>query len=315
MEVSARSLGKRRSSLVDRARSGSVRALSTAGRVRLPPARFGGDEDLDWPGRAVRSVVVASEARSGSTLLCQALGATGLVGLPREYLQPAWFESGHRTFGAPSPTPQERRRRLRARLLLRRQWWEYQRIESATLPAYVDGVVRRRTSGNGVFALKIHWSNYVREQELAGFTFEMLPQPITWIHIQRRDLVAQAVSYVKANQSGVFAVSSRRPRFSAPVHFEDEALVEAFHRVRDGAHHWTEYFDRSGITPIEVTYEELDADYEATIARVLSELGFPDVTVPPAIHVRQADEVNAAWAARFRSLHPELLDDVRPAQP
>jgi LPS sulfotransferase NodH len=292
-----------------------VYLLSVVRRVRRPAARFGGDKDLDWPGQATRSVVVASEARSGSTLLCQALGATGLVGSPHEYFLPTWFESGHRAFGAPVPTQRERWRRVRARLLLRRQWWEYRHIESATLPAYVDGLVRRRTTSNGVFALKIHWATYARGRELHGFTFEELPQPISWIHIRREDLVAQAVSYVKADQSGVFAISGRAPRLRRPVYFDDGALVEAFERVRDGARLWSDFFTRSGITPIAVTYEELDADYEGTVARVLSELGFTDVAVPPPIHRRQADEVNAAWAARFRSMHPELLDDERPVQP
>lgn len=314
MTIDDRSAGKWRS-LARNPTAGVIYAVEVAKRVRLPPPRFGGADDLDWPGQAVRSVVVASEARSGSTLLCQALGATGLVGLPREYLQTGWLESGHRTFGAPVPTRQERRRRLKARLRLRRQWWEYQQIEPASLPAYVDGLVRRRTTANGVFGLKIHWGNFERLRDLHGFTFEMLPQPITWIHIQRGDLVAQAVSYVKANQSGVFAISGRRPRFSGPVYYDDEALVEAFRRVRDGARFWSNFFAASGVTPVEVTYEELDADYEGTIARVLAELGFQDATVTPAIHVRQADEVNAAWAARFRSLHPELLDDGHPVLP
>ena len=293
-----------------------VHALSVAGRVRLPPAQFGGDSDLTWPGRAVRSVVVASEVRSGSTLLCQALGATGVVGLPREYLQPGMVrERPPDVRGAVTDAAASADGAVRERLLLRRHWWEYRRIESATLPAYLDGVVRRRTTANGVFALKIHWGNFARVRDLDGFTFDMLPQPITWIHIRRMDLVAQAVSYVKADQSGVFAVSGRPPRFSGPVHYDDEALLAAFHRVRDGAGHWSEFFARSGITPLEVTYEELDADYDATIARVLSELGSADVPVPPAIHVRQADEVNAAWAARFRLLHPELPGDERPGQP
>lgn len=314
METEARPPGKWRSLLSDP--SGSlIYALSVASRVRLPPTRFDGEQDLDWPGEATRSVVVASEARSGSTLLCQALGATGLVGLPREYFQPGWLESGHRSFGAPVPTQRERWRRRRARLLLRRHWWEYQRIEPASLPAYVDGLVRRRTSSNGVFGLKIHWSNYVRIRDLHDFAFEMLPQQVTWIHIQREDLVAQAVSYVKAEQSGVFALSGRGPRLAGPVFFDDDALVEAFHRFRDGGRNWSEFFARSGITPIEVTYEALDADYDGTIARVLAELVFTDVAVPPPIHRRQADEVNAAWAARFRSLHPELTGDEHRGQP
>src|SRR6476469_291598 len=36
---------------------------------------------------AIRSYLIASTPRSGSTLLCEALGATGVAGLPEEYYQ------------------------------------------------------------------------------------------------------------------------------------------------------------------------------------------------------------------------------------
>jgi LPS sulfotransferase NodH len=307
-------LNIRGGSLVRQSTRKIIHCLVLARRVRQPPPRFVRGRDLDWPGRAERSIVIASEARSGSTLLCQALSDTGLVGRPLEYLQPGWLVSGHRTFGAPLPMPQQRLRRQVKRLLLRREWWAYTHIVNDTLPAYIDGVVRRRTTSNGVFGLKIHWSTYARASDLHGFSFEMLPQPITYIHIQRDDLVAQAVSSVKAKQSGVYAQSGRPARLSSPVHFDDDALVVAFHQARDGARNWSDFFARSGITPIQVTYERLDADYEGTVSRVLSELGFTDVPVPPATHIRQADEINEAWAARFRLLHPELIGDERPTR-
>lgn len=290
-------------------------AIEIMGRVRYPPPRFGPGADLEWPGRVERTVVVTSDARTGSTLLCRALAETGLVGLPREYLHWAWFDSGQRVFGSPKPTPAERRRRLVYRMLLRRQWWEFRSIESETLSGYVDELVRRRTSSNGVFALKIHWDNFARQRDQNGFSFEMLPQPISWIHIRRRDLLAQAVSYVKAEQSGVFGITERPPRFSASVHYDDVAILAAYSRFFEGARNWTDFFHQCGVIPVAVAYEELDAYYEGTVSRVLTELGFPDTPVPPAVHRRQADEINAAWIARFRSLHPEIDDGEFPSQP
>lgn len=286
-------------------------AVAVGKRVRLPASRFGGADDREWPGQACRSVVVASAPRSGSTLLGHALGATELVGVPHEYFLRGWYDSGHRAFGAPVPTRQQRIHRLVGRLLLRHQWWGHDCIVPASLPSYVDGVVHRRTTGNGVFGLRIHWSTYARERELHSFSFSMLPQPITWIHIRREDLVAQAVSFAKAEQSGVFGVRGRAPRFTPPVYFDDRSLMAAFVRVRDDTRSWCDFFAEAGITPIEVTYEQLDADYGGTVSRVLAELGFPGVPVPPPVHVRQADGINAAWAERFRSLHPELFDDER----
>jgi LPS sulfotransferase NodH len=285
------------------------------GRIRHPAPLFSPTTDLDWLGSAERTVVVTSEARSGSTLLCHALASTGLVGLPLEYFQTVWFESGWRVFGAPQPTPEERRRRGKDRLLLRRQWWEFRRIQKETLPEYVDGLIRRRTGGNGTFALKIHWGNYARIRDRDDFDFAMLPQPISWVHIQRRDLVAQAVSYVKAEQSGIFAVRDRAPRLSTRVHFDDDAILAAYVRVSEGAQHWGDFFERRRITPIDVTYEDLDADYEGTISNVLTELGLPDRPVPEAVHRRQADDVNLDWAARFRALHPDLGGGEHPTRP
>lgn len=274
--------------------------------MRHPDPEFDTDDDLPEIDRARRTVVVASEARTGSTLLCSALGRTGKVGRPLEYLQPVWFESGHRVFGWPLPTPRERRRRVARRVTLRRHWWGYRDIESSTLPQYIDALVRRRTTPNGVFGLKIHWETYRRCCELDGFDVGMLPQPISWVHVTRDDLVAQAVSFVKASQSGVFAVSGRGPRFSAPVRYDDDALVAAFHRFRNGAAQWSNFFEQQGVDPIRITYEELDTAYDSAVARVLTGLGFTGTAVPPLLHRRQADDTNAAWATRFRANHPDL---------
>ena len=58
--------------------------------------------------------------------------------------------------------------------------------------------------------------------------------------------------------------------------------------------------------PFRLTYEELCADREGTILRVLDWLGLephPGVRIEPPPELRkQADEVDAEWAARYRAL-------------
>lgn len=298
------------------------RAVDVLARAGRPPPLFG-DDDLLWPGAVERTVVVASEARSGSTLLCASLAATGLVGDPREYLQPFWLASGHRLFGAPVPTPHERLRRVARRVALRRQWWAMWRVVPSSLPDYLRELERRRTTPNGVFALKVHWHTYAPLRERTGFGFELLSQPISWVHIRRRDHVAQAVSQVRASQSWVWSVAASDSAPTTPVvspplvvdaeRYDDDALVAAFHLVRDGTLQWQRFFAERGITPIEVAYEDLAADHEGTVGRVLGELGFSGVAVPAPSLRRQADEVSAQWADRFRRLHPDLaalVDDT-----
>jgi LPS sulfotransferase NodH len=159
-------------SIGEHVEAGARHAMEVVGRVRHPAPRFDHERDLKWPGQVERTVVVASEVRSGSTLLCHALRETGFVGVPLEYLQAAWFESGFRVLGAPSPTPAERRRRVRDRLMFRRQWWAFNQIQPDTLPAYLEGVVRRRTTRNGVFAINVHWDSYALVRDQDGFSVE-----------------------------------------------------------------------------------------------------------------------------------------------
>jgi LPS sulfotransferase NodH len=269
--------------------------------------------------RSTRSVVVASMPRTGSTLLCSALERTGLVGVPLEYLLPRFLESGHRVLGAPHPTQREQRRLLFRRLRLQREWWGYREIEPASLPAYIAGLVSRRSSANGVFGLKVFW-NHFQDAQAMGFHPSQLPQPVTWIHLDRRDRIAQSVSLVKASQSGTFAMREPARPAAERTHYDDGALLRAWQGLRDGTSEWNGYFKAHRITPIRVWYEDLASDYEGTITGLLEALGFQDVKVPPPIHRRQADAVNAQWIAAFRRNHPELTHlgpsgDEHPGQP
>ena len=73
---------------------------------------------------------------------------------------------------------------------------------------------------------------------------------------------------------------------------------------------WTGWFSTHGVVPHEVSYEDLAADPLGTAHRVLDHLG---LRVPSDRHLvvghrRQADAVNADWAATFRADRPDHVD-------
>ncbi|MEB3194410.1 MAG: Stf0 family sulfotransferase [Cyanobacteriota bacterium] len=305
------------------AREGAY-GLEVLQRIRQPPPLFGTAHDQPAPAAVTGTVVVASTPRSGSSLLCLALERTGLVGVPREYFLPSMLENGHRVLDAPRPTAKETLRRLRRRLGLNRWWWGYWEIDPSTMAPYIQALVACRSSANGIFALKIHWEHFEHAHRM-GFCLSQLPQPITWIHCERRDRIAQAVSFEKAMQTGAFNMGEETRQATNRLRYDDGAIMRRHERLQRGENSWKHYFQSAGITPVPVVYEDLAADYEGTISRVLEALGHKDVPVPAPPLQRQANAVNKRWIEAFRHNHPEftsggltapkLSDDGHPAQP
>jgi hypothetical protein len=132
-----------------------------------------------------------------------------------------------------------------------------------------------------MFALKIHWRTYSMMSQRFGFDFGMLPQPIRWVHLERADVVAQSVSFVKAQQTGVFGV--RGPASTANSSYptyDDDVLVGAYVKMMAGREGWRTFFSDCGADTISVGYEEFRDNYAATVNRVAASLGWPLDRVP-----------------------------------
>src|ERR1700761_1294565 len=110
----------------------------------------------------MRGYAICAEPRSGSSLLGQILGSTGLLGRPREY------------FNAPSFR------------------------DSADFPDYPEDaesqlrvITTRGATPNGVYGLKV-FSHQFEEVKSLGWP-ERLPA-LSFIYLERRDLLGQALS-------------------------------------------------------------------------------------------------------------------------
>lgn len=135
----------------------------------------------------------------------------------------------------------------------------------------------------------------------------------SFIHLTRSDKLLQAISYVKADQSGLWHMSSdgtelerltppRVPTYDANrIRHQLEQFV-AYDRG------WNAWFDREQICPLRITYEALSDAPRETLRKVLDHLGLdreyangvdPDVA-------KLADNSSRQWADRFRKEHSLL---------
>ncbi len=233
--------------------------------------------------------------RSGSSALCDALEQTAVAGRPTEYFN-------------------------------RRFWPElFERFEVASASSYLDAVTTRTATANGVFGVK------VMLDEDADPTFDALrerlcaPQlsdadAVRWafpdlrfVYLTRRDKVKQAVSYVRARSSGVWArYSGEAPEATSDsdaasetdldTEFDFAALNHWVHELTLREARWQGFFDAFGATPYTVVYEDYVRVPETAVRSILDFLGLepaPDWSLPELPHERLADEVSDAWVAHY----------------
>jgi LPS sulfotransferase NodH len=93
----------------------------------------------------------------------------------------------------------------------------------------------------------------------------------------------------------------REPQFDAEL--IEQSLREAERQEKI----WYTFFQRIGIAPFQVEYEELCRDYEATIRGVLEflKLSLPrNARIGPPVTIKQADEISQIWEERFLTERP-----------
>ena len=135
-----------------------------------------------------------------------------------------------------------------------------------------------------------------------------------FIHLTRADKVDQAVSLVRAEQTGLWhraADGSELERTAPPrePEYDFEAIRAAVDQLTRYDLEWEALFAGEGLSPLRLTYDALSADPSGTLATVLETLGLPREAangVTPGV-ARLADATNSDWVARFRATHPSEI--------
>jgi trehalose 2-sulfotransferase len=225
------------------------------------------DHVFEGAPRPTASLVICSLPRSGSSLLCDLLANTELAGAPMEFFDPDAVEEFRRIWGVDS------------------------------FDEYLDALLAKKTSPNGVFALKLLFGQLA---ELEGRDLRtILPHP-RFVYITRRDQVRQAVSFARATQTGQWA--SDHPAPASPPVFDRAQVREMLTWVQRDERSWEAFFEHHAISPLRILYEDLVGSVEQTVLAVMHYAG---VELPPGFRLKpptlgqQADELSEEWVRRF----------------
>lgn len=240
------------------------------------PIRNWMDPRLDFSRSAPlrKSYVVASSYRCGSTFFCSELWRTGVLGAPGEYLN---IGEG---------------RMLRDLMA--------SRLQAASPEDYFAKLLACRTSRNGVFGMKAHFHHFEPALNWCPSMIKLL-SPVTYIYLNRRDKLAQAVSMAKAMQTDAW--TSMDGAAEMTLRYDEDLIIQCLEDIRQQRLGWLRWFEINNIAPVVVNYEDLVAD-KASVMRSIVELFDAQNDEPEQIHPpvarKQGDETNIAWAARFR---------------
>ncbi len=259
--------------------------------------------------------LVCATPRSGSTLLCEALAATGVAGRPGEPFEalsdPSAARRLVRDYFGERPDPE-----LAALLPAVPGTAPGPAVGGdGTFAAFLADVERRATTPNGVFGTKLMWE-YLPDVLARARTVPGLVAPgaddravlaaafpgARHVRVVRRDRAAQAVSLWKAVQTQVWrdGAAGDGPARGEAV-FHRGAIAHLADRLAEHEAAWAAFLAGVEPEPLVVVYEELVADFRGTLARVLDHLGIeaPPAGLPGPPLRRQADERSARWRERF----------------
>jgi len=211
---------------------------------------LGAEHDLPPYDGPVRPYLVCSSTRSGSSVLCEMLSASGVLGRPDEYLQfPRGLTRLAERFGTRSADG------------------------SIDMRAYLDALGRHRATANGVCGIKVHFFQLLKVAHIAAVRELVLGAALVWL--RRRDTLGQAISLMMARRTGKFsAVEDAGDGEADPdLPFDQIALYQAWGGILVQDRCWEVFFAENGRAPLEVWYEDMLADPDAVGRAIAAHVG------------------------------------------
>ena len=133
-----------------------------------------------------------------------------------------------------------------------------------------------------------------------GYLGTIFPNP-HFIHIQRYDVVAQAVSFLIAMQNKAFNAKHQPLVKDEELHYDGDQIARIMSNISSRNRGFQEFLLRNGLPTFPLLYEQLNDDPLASITRIMAWLGvaMPDELASLATTQSQSSPLKDAWRDRF----------------
>ena len=243
-----------------------------------------------------QTYALCSSPRSGTTLLCNMLRQTGVAGAPDSFFREKSFDDWCAAWDVPRPLDVN---------------------DPVACRTYVQKLIEAGRGKGGLFGMRIMGPDINMLRHILTKLYSAISDhdlieaafgPTRYIHLSRLDKVAEAVSYLRAEQTGLWHGDPAGNDIEriAPSETDGYDAARIAARVQmlggyDAA--WRTWFQREGITPLFLTYEGLSDDPLGTLRKVLT---FLDQDPHVVQHVtpgtrKLADDTSQAWITRFKA--------------
>lgn len=240
--------------------------------------------------------IICGTPRTGSTLLCDLLASTQKLGNPDSFYGRKFIS-----------------------------WWAAQwklpnrdtTSESEFNIAYLNSAIRVGKGGTDIFGLRLMRENLDELSAILDQIFPRLPSDkarfekafgtLLYIHLSRDDKLAQAVSLVKAQQTGLWHIGpdgTEIERLAPPQepHYDFDRIRQEVCELETYDAAWHAWFAAQEIVPLCIGYERLATHPAATLTRICEALG---VQAPNAEDVKPgvaklSDATSLDWMRRYR---------------
>lgn len=243
----------------------------------------------------IQSYVICTSPRSGSTMLCKLLAATGVAGAPDSHFHQPSIEAWLKTY------------RLDHSAFATRE---------EALTAIFAAAKRRGTGDTDVFGLRLQHDslsffldqlqvlhpsrNSDRERFEAEFGTTL------FVYLKRDDPLDQAISRLLAEQTGLWhrhadGTDLERTTPTRPPGYDFATLKRYRHQAVAQNAQWCQWFDDQAIAPLTIAYEHLAEHPNAVVSQILTRLGLGDARAASIENqtAKLANETNLAWRERF----------------
>lgn len=240
--------------------------------------------------------IICGTPRTGSTLLCDLLKSTDKTGAPHSFYRRQDITEWAEEWGLPDRAAMK---------------------ELDFDVTYLNAAIKAGKGGTGIFGLRLMRENLdelsaILDRIHPGLSsdrarFEKAFGRVLYMHLSREDKLAQAVSLVKAQQTGLWHVApdgTEIERVGPP----GEPLYD-FQRIKDEVSEfeaydtaWNVWFARQDIAPLRIGYERLAGNPASTLISICEALG---VQPPSADGIRPgvaklSDATSLDWMRRYR---------------